>query len=169
MAPHNCYKAKGGNLEWVTIAVGSEHEWRAFCRAIGNPALAGDLRFCSAAARKRNEDQLDAIITAWTRPRDRWEITALLQAAGVAAIPTMNSKDLASDEHLLQRGFFPQVEHPEVGHRLHTGIPWTMSGTPCNVQRAAPLFGADTESVLRNVLELSDAEIKRLRDSGALN
>ena len=149
MAPHNCYKAKGGDLEWVTIAVGSEREWQALCGAIGHPALAGDPRFCSAAARKRNEDQLDAIITAWTRPRDRWEITALLQAAGVAAIPTMNSKDLAGDEHLLQRGFFPRVEHPEVGHRLHTGIPWTMSGTPCTVQRAAPLFGADTDSVLQ--------------------
>ena len=43
-----------------------------------------------------------------------------------------------------------------------------MSGTPCGVQRAAPLFGADTEEVLSRVLGLSSAEIQSLRDSGAL-
>jgi crotonobetainyl-CoA:carnitine CoA-transferase CaiB-like acyl-CoA transferase len=80
----------------------------------------------------------------------------------------MNSKDLAHDEHLLQRGFFPDIEHPEVGHRLHTGIPWTMTGTPCRVQRAAPLFGADTDEILSSLLNLSEGEIRRLRDIGAL-
>jgi crotonobetainyl-CoA:carnitine CoA-transferase CaiB-like acyl-CoA transferase len=130
--------------------------------------LANDARFASAQQRKRNENELDAIITAWTHPRDRWEITELLQAAGVAAIPVMSSKDLAEDSHLAQRGFFPQLDHPEVGRRIHTGIPWTMSGTPCRVQRPAPLVGADTEEILGDVLGLSSAEIQRLRDSGAL-
>jgi len=168
MAPHNCYKTRGGPLDWVTIAVGSEVEWRSLCAAIGKPQLANDPRFASAALRKANEDELDAIITAWTLPRDRWEITCQLQAAGVAAIPVMSSKDLAEDRHLAERGFFPDLIHPEVGHRLHTGIPWTMSGTPCRVRRPAPLFGADTEEILSELLEMSRAEIQRLRDAGAL-
>ena len=41
-----------------------------------------------------------------------------------------------------------------------------LSGT--GLRPLFPLFGADTDSVLREVLELPDAEIKRLRDSGAL-
>jgi benzylsuccinate CoA-transferase BbsF subunit len=168
MAPHNCYKTNGGPLDWVTIAVGSEREWRSLCDVIGQPSLASDPRFDSAPMRKRNEDDLDAIITAWTLPRDRWEITATLQAAGVAAIPTMSSRDLAQDPHLAERQFFPQLEHPEAGRRLHTGIPWTMSGTPCRVQSPAPLFGADTEELLGELLGLSSAEIQRLRESGAL-
>jgi crotonobetainyl-CoA:carnitine CoA-transferase CaiB-like acyl-CoA transferase len=168
MAPHNCYKASGGPLAWVTIAVGGEAQWKALCEAIGQPSLAADPRFGSAPMRKRNEDALDAIITAWTSQRDRWQITEILQAAGVAAIPTMSSKDLAEDPHLAQRGFFPDLEHPEVGRRIHTGIPWTMSGTPCRVQRPAPLFGADTEEILHRVSGLSSEEIHRLRNSGAL-
>ncbi len=168
MAPHNCYKTRGGALEWVTIAVGSEREWRSLCAAIGQPALADDSRFSNAAMRKRHEDELDAIITAWTQVRDRWEITQLLQASGVAAIPTMSSKDLAHDLHLAQRGFFPDLVHPEVGRRLHTGIPWTMSATPCRVQRPAPLLGADTEEILGELLGLSSTEIRRLQDSGVL-
>jgi crotonobetainyl-CoA:carnitine CoA-transferase CaiB-like acyl-CoA transferase len=168
MAPHNCYKTKGGPLDWVTIAVGNEREWRALCAAIGQPGLADDPRFANAQLRKANEDQLDAIITAWTQPRERWEITRQLQAAGVAAIPVMSSKDLAADPHLAARRFFPELIHPEVGHRLHTGIPWTMSATPCRVRRPAPLFGADTEEILGEVLGLSSAQIQRLRESGAL-
>jgi crotonobetainyl-CoA:carnitine CoA-transferase CaiB-like acyl-CoA transferase len=168
MAPHNCYKTRGGPLDWVTIAVGSEREWHSLCAAIGQPLMASDPRFASAPARKRNEDELDAIITAWTKTRDRWEITELLQAARVAAIATMSSKDLAHDPHLAQRGYFPEVEHPEVGRRIHTGIPWTMSGTPCRVQRPAPLLGADTEEILSDLLGMSTREIQRLQESGAL-
>ncbi len=168
MAPHNCYKTKGGPLDWVTIAVGSEREWLALCGAMGRPDLASDPRFINMAMRKRNEDELDATITAWTAARDRWEITRLLQDAGVAAIPTMSSRDLAQDPHLAYRGYFPDLEHPEVGRRIHTGIPWTMSGTPCRVERPAPLFGADTDEILGEMLEMSAAEIQRLRESGVL-
>lgn len=41
-----------------------------------------------------------------------------------------------------------------------------MSGTPCKVRQAAPLFGAD--DILGSLLGLSEAEIRRLRDSAAL-
>src|SRR6185437_529837 len=92
MAPHNCYKARGDDEAWVTIAAGNEPEWRALCRAIGQPAMAGDPRFASLEMRKRNERELDQIITQWTSQHDRWEITELLQQAGVAAFPTMSNQ-----------------------------------------------------------------------------
>ncbi len=88
MSPHNCYKARGDAERWVAIAVGTEVEWRALCAVIGQPSLADDPRFSTAAARKHNEAELDRIIEAWTSLRDRWEITEMLQKAGIAAIPT---------------------------------------------------------------------------------
>src|SRR5208283_2910736 len=72
MSPHNCYKALGDAEAWVTIAVGSETEWHALCAAMGQPSLADDPRFGSAELRKRNEDELDRIISDWTARRDRW-------------------------------------------------------------------------------------------------
>ncbi len=103
MCPHNCYKALGDAEAWVTIAAGSEAEWRALCQAMGKPTLADDPRFGSAALRKRNEDELDRIISEWTAQRDRWETTELLQRQGVAAFPTLNNKDLAEDKHISER------------------------------------------------------------------
>src|ERR1700730_15043175 len=55
MAPHNTYKAAGDADKWVSIAVGSESEWRALCAAMGKPELATDPRFNTQAARKANE------------------------------------------------------------------------------------------------------------------
>jgi crotonobetainyl-CoA:carnitine CoA-transferase CaiB-like acyl-CoA transferase len=168
MAPHNCYKSKGDAEEWLTIAVGNETEWRALCSAIGQPSLAHDPRFAAAELRKRNEEELDAIITRWTSERDRWEGAELLQRAGVAAMPTLTNKDLALDPHLRERGFLVELEHPEVGKRTHAGVPWTMSSTPCKVDRPAPILGADTDEVLGSLLGFSTEEIETLRRNGAI-
>ena len=158
MAPHNCYKSRGDAEDWVTIAVGTQAEWRALCDVMGQPSMADDPRFRTAALRKQNEDELDRIITAWTSPRDRWEVTQALQRAGVAAIPTFTNKDLALDRHLRERGYLVELEHPEVGTRTHVGIPWKMSGTPCRVRRAAALMGQDTDDILSSILGYSPDE-----------
>ena len=168
MAPHECYKAAGDENQWVSMAVASEDEWRALCDAIEQPQLAADPRFASAAERKRNEKELDRIITRWTSARDRWEIARRLQSRGVAAFPAMSSADIATDPHLTERGFLVTLEHPEVGRRIHPGIPWTMAETECKVRSPAPILGADTDAVLREVLGLSAAEIERLRSADAL-
>jgi crotonobetainyl-CoA:carnitine CoA-transferase CaiB-like acyl-CoA transferase len=168
MAPHNCYKAKGDDECWVTIAAGSEEEWRALCRAMGHPSLADDARFANLAMRKQHEDELDRIITAWTSQRDRWEITELLQKAGVAAFPTMNNQDLAEDPHLVARGFMAELEHPVVGRRRHAGVPWHMWPSACKVRKPAPLLGADTEDILQSLLGYSAQEVARLREEQVL-
>jgi benzylsuccinate CoA-transferase BbsF subunit len=166
MAPHGCYKTDGDADKWVAIAVGNDAEWSSVCLAMGLPELARDERFATAEARKENEDALDDLITSWTRKRDRWEIACLLQSVGVAAFPAMSNKDLVMDEHLMERGFLVLQEHPEVGKRVHAGIPWKMSETPCEVKSAAPLLGADTEQVLGSLLGYSQEQIERLREDG---
>jgi len=161
MSPHECYPAKGED-QWISIAVGTESEWRSLCQAMGQPALADDSRFRTAELRKRNEAALDQIVSAWTSQHDKWQITEKLQSAGIAAFPPLSNKELTEDRHLLERGYLVALEHPEVGKRIHAGIPWTMSGTTCQVRSPAPLRGADTESVLSSLLGYSKAEIERL-------
>jgi crotonobetainyl-CoA:carnitine CoA-transferase CaiB-like acyl-CoA transferase len=168
MSPHNCYKALGDAEKWVTIAIGSEDEWRTLCQVMEKPSMAGDPRFRNAALRKQNEDELDRIITAWTSKRDRWETTELLQRAGVAAVPTFNSRDVVEDVHLRERGFIHELEHPEVGRRIHSGIPWKMSATACRVRKPAPLLGADTDEVLGTLLGYSSDKIASLRTAEIL-
>jgi len=169
MSPHNTYKAAGDADKWVSIAVGTDAEWYALCAVMGKLELAKDARFSTASARKHHEDELDSIISEWTRSRDRWEITETLQHAGVAAFPSMSNKDLATNEHLRERGYLVRLEHPEVGQRTHVGIPWTLDGKACKVASPAPIRGADTEAVLSKLLGYSGEKIDGLREAGALS
>jgi crotonobetainyl-CoA:carnitine CoA-transferase CaiB-like acyl-CoA transferase len=167
MAPHNCFRCAGED-EWVTIACGTEEEWQALCRAIGQPQLATDARFGSASARKAHEEALDQILTAWTTAREKWEVTRVLQAVGVAAFPSMSGKDLVEDPHLNARDFFVRLSHPEVGVRTHMGMPWLLTRGPNGVRRPAPLLGQDTDQVLRDVLGYSAQDVARLKDERVL-
>ena len=169
MSPHNTYKTAGDADRWVSIAVGTEAEWRALCMAMGKPELAEDSRFSSLSARKQNENELDRIISEWTITRDRWEIAEALQRAGVAAFPSMSNKDLATNEHLRERGYLVRLEHREAGQRTHAGIPWTLGGKSCRVASPAPIRGADTDAVLSKLLGYSAGRIDELRKSDVLS
>ncbi len=163
MSPHNCFRCAGED-EWVTIACGTEAEWQAFCNAIGQSQLVTDSRFRTAQDRKAHEDELEAIISAWTTTQRKWDVTRTLQAAGVAAFPSMNSKDLAEDAHLNERGFFSRLQHAEVGVQMHTGIPWRLTNAPNGVRSPAPLLGADTDTVMKELLGFSSETIARLKE-----
>ncbi len=167
MSPHNCFRCAGED-EWATIACGTDKEWQALCQAIGKPELATDVRFRTGQDRKANENELEQLLTAWTQQRGKWEVTQTLQAAGVAAFPSMSSKDLAEDSQLNERGFFARLSHPEVGVRTHTGIPWLLTQSPNGVRAPAPLLGQDTDQVMRDLLGYSDQEIARLKESQIL-
>ena len=167
MAPHDCFRCAGED-EWVSIACGSDEEWHALCRTIGQPQLATDVRFRTARDRKANEDALDQILTEWTLSRDKWDVTHTLQAAGVAAFPSMNSKDLADDPHLNARGFFAKLPHAEIGVITHTGIPWLLTNAPNGVRSHAPLLGEHTDEVMRNVFGYSEELIAKLKEEKVL-
>ena len=135
---------------------------------IGQAELATDVRFCTAPARKANEEELDQILTAWTATREKWDVTHLLQEVGVAGFPSMSGKDLIEDPQLNARGFFERLPHPEVGTRTHMGIPWRLTHAPNGVRSSAPLLGQDTDQVMGEVLGYSSEEIARLKDEQVL-
>jgi crotonobetainyl-CoA:carnitine CoA-transferase CaiB-like acyl-CoA transferase len=167
-APYNCYRCAGDDA-WVSIAVTDEGQWAALCGAMGQPALAQDLRFRTSQARKAHEDSLDAIVGGWTRGLDRWEVTRRLQAVGVGAFPSLNVQELIDDAHLAARGYFGLAPHPEVGVRAHLGAPWRMAVRPNGERGPAPLFGEHTDEVLREWLGADAREIEAWRQAGALS
>lgn len=162
MAPHGVFRCAGED-RWVSIVCGSDEEWQAMCQAMDRPELARDERFQTLANRKANEDELDRVVEDWTRTRDPFEVTQLLQAAGVAAFPPLSNRELAENQHLNQRRFFVEREHPEVGVRQHVGIPWRMSETACEVSGAAPVLGHDNDYVYGQLLGMSSGLIAELK------
>ena len=160
-APCNVYRCRGDD-RWVAIAAARVEEWEALCGAIGRPELASEPRFASAAARKAHEEEIDRILAGWCASRDRWEVTELLQAAGVPAFPSVSSEDLRTDPHLAARDAFNTVEHPEVGIKAHFRVPWRWTRRANGTGSRAPCLGEHTEEALGKVLGMSPDEIADL-------
>lgn len=161
MAPHGVFMCEGED-RWVSVACGSDGEWRALCGVMGRPEFAEDPRFVTLADRKANEDELEQLIMEWTITQDPFAVTKACQEAGVAAFPPLKNSELDEDPHLNARNFFVEKEHPVAGVRRHAGIPWKHSDTPCEVWRAAPVMGQDNEYVFGELLGMSSDEIAGL-------
>ena len=147
---------------WVAIAVGSDDEWQALCRAIGRPEWAGDPRFADVRGRLEHQDELEGLLGGWTRRHTAYEVMQSLQAVGVAAGPVLAIPDLVDDPHLQARGFLVEIDHPEVGRRPVAGLPARFSAMPALAYRPAPCLGEHNDQVLRGLLHLSAEDVQRL-------
>lgn len=161
-APHNVYKAWGID-RWLAIEVHDDQQFKSLAEAMSQPELASDARFANAASRKKNEAELDEIITAWSSQRDRDKTVAKLVKAGVIAAPSRDARDLYSDQHLRERGHFAHIDHPNLGEIDLFGPPWKMNGLDAETVRA-PFLGEHTDEVLKNVAGLGDSDLNSLRD-----
>lgn len=166
MAPHNCYRC--GDGKWITIAVATEEEWKAFCQAIGDPGWTMEESFCDAYQRHKNQEELDERVQEWTMTHTTYEVMELLQAAGVAAVPSLNSEGLYNDPHLRERGCFQEVDHAIMGKRVVVAPHWKFSHTPASTCRPAPLLGEHNEYVFLELLGMSPAEMEELAQRGVI-
>jgi benzylsuccinate CoA-transferase BbsF subunit len=167
-APHGCYACKGTD-EWCAIAVFTAEEWQSFCDAIGNPSWTKDPKFADLMGRLKNVDELDAKVSEWTATLDAHVVMETLQAAGVAAGEVQRAPDTLADPQLKWDGAIVELDHPVSGKRLYPGVPFRMSGTPPLESTTAPLLGQHTEEICRELLKMSDEEIKRLIDEDVLH
>jgi crotonobetainyl-CoA:carnitine CoA-transferase CaiB-like acyl-CoA transferase len=167
-APQGVYPSRGDE-RWVAIAVEDDAMWDALCRVPGLDALAVDARFASLENRLAHHDELDEVLSAWTRVRTDSEAAAELQSFGVAASPVFDGWDLLADPQLAARDFFHALPHARFPRDLVFGQAVRLSATPPRSERAAPAFGEHSRDILRDVVGLDDATIQRLIDDGVVH
>ncbi|MCX7911850.1 MAG: CoA transferase [Dehalococcoidales bacterium] len=163
--PHGVYPCRGDD-RWCTIAVTTEEQWQAFCRAIGSPGLVHDGRFSSLENRKRHEEELNRIVSDWTVNRTPEEVMVCLQKAGVPAGICANTADLLADPQLQHRNIYWRLPHPELGEFTHLGQSFMLSRTPAAPYSPSPLLGEHTEMVCTELLGMTDEEFIALMQEG---
>ena len=105
-------------------------------------------------ARIENRAAIDEFVGSLTRNHNAHELTAKLQAAGVAAYPVENCVDIHQDDNLEAFGFWHWLEHKEMGPSPYEGLEHRMSRTPGTLRSAAPILGQDNDEVFRGCSKL---------------
>ena len=163
-APHGVYPAEGIE-RYIAIEVATEEQWRGLCSVIPMGRLAG---MRTADKRRACSGEIDGVIAGWTRERDAWAVVAELADAGVPAAVVQRPSDLYEDAQLASRGFFVACEHSVMGPTPYDGPATHFSETPAQVT-AGPCLGEHTESILREILGLSDDEIAAYAGEGVFS
>ena len=83
------------------------------------------------------------------------------------AIRTLD--EIVEDEHLKERGFFTEVEHPELDRTFtYPGPAAIYNGSPWAISRRAPLIGEHNVQIFCEELGLSKGELTVLAEGGVI-
>ncbi len=142
-----------GDDEWCVVSLNGDDDGRALA-AVVDP---GD------------DPDVAAALSRWARGRSPVEVAERLQAVGIPAGPMQRADDVLADPQLTYRHVLTEITHPcfEVTLPAEAG-PAPYRNIPPAPQRPAPLPGADTRRICRDVLAMSAQETDRLIAAGVL-
>jgi crotonobetainyl-CoA:carnitine CoA-transferase CaiB-like acyl-CoA transferase len=136
----------------ITIAVASDKLWKSFCEAIGRRDLMNDPLFNTNPLRVKNRNTLEPILEKMFRSQSAAHWVNALSKHGIPCTIVRNLKEVVDDEQTAARNMTPLVDHAVAGPIRVMGVPVQLSQTPGRIFGAAPLLGADTDAVLKDVL-----------------
>ena len=161
------FKARDG---YFVLAVLREHHLKRLAEFLGHPEWPSDARF---ATREGWAAQIDPLVRPaledWARDKGKLEACRELCALGLAAGPSNLAEDICNDPHVEARGMILEVPRPddEKPMRIH-GNPVKLSRVAEGPVRRFPRLGEHTTEVLRELLDLSKAELAELRAQDAI-
>ena len=174
-APHGVYRCKSASTglanpsdDWVTIAITTDEEWKRLCQVMGVPELAAAPRFADLLSREKHQDELDSIVSEWTRNMNSYEVMQKLQDVGIAATPVLSGEGVFNDPQYQERELLELVDHPSTGPYFLPGVAWKMSKSPGVVRWPSPRLGEHNELIYGELLGKSAEEIEILSGDGII-
>jgi crotonobetainyl-CoA:carnitine CoA-transferase CaiB-like acyl-CoA transferase len=162
------YRAFRASDRPITMAVGSEKLWSAFCRAIGREDLECHADYATNALRVKNRAALEQILQEvfLHRPAEHW--LRSLHALGIPCSLLRDFREVVEDPHSEARDLFPKVACANGSQRV-TGNPIKFPNSLPVPLTPAPRLGEHTRLALREVLGLDDGAIDALAKQGIID
>jgi formyl-CoA transferase len=164
-APYNVYPARDG---FVAIICNTNRHFDALADAMEQPQLKTDPRFADLRSRVAHIDEIDDIVSAWTRTQARADLVAKLLANRVPHAPVRDLDEVINDENMLARGSLQRIAHPQYGDITVQHSPMRFDGVSLMPLRPSSALGADRDLVLGDWLGLDAAEIAELEKAGVV-
>ena len=132
---------------------------------MGSPELADSDEYADESARRRNSERLDGIVARWTREHDAAQLAESLQSVGIAAGRASKNYQLLADPHLNERGFFVEIQEPDVGPKIYPGQAIRMPGMDRASWIPSARLGEHTQQILTELLGMKPARIANLEQN----
>jgi crotonobetainyl-CoA:carnitine CoA-transferase CaiB-like acyl-CoA transferase len=158
------YETRDGHM---SVAVMTDAQWRAFCKAMGHPEWLEDERFATTELRDLNIDARLELIQSALIDRTTEDLLQTLEDAGVPCAPVLHRKDVIEHPQVLAADVLREHDHPVAGRLRQTRTAARFEGTEPDYRRGAPELGEHTDEVLAEA-GLSGGEIAALREAKAV-
>jgi crotonobetainyl-CoA:carnitine CoA-transferase CaiB-like acyl-CoA transferase len=165
-APLDNYPTADGR--YVCIVAGSDANFARLCKAMDRPDLLDDPRFTKLADRAAHGDEINGVVTEWTRARSAAEVEDACVAYDVPVATAYTAADMFADPHFAARGDLVEVEDPVVGPTRQQAPFPRFAGESPSAPAGAPRLGQHTREVLGDALGMSDTELDSLRSDGVI-
>ena len=165
-APLDNYPSADG--KYVCIVAGSDANFARLCKAMDRPDLLDDPRFTKLADRATHGDEINGIVTEWTRARSAADIERACIDCDVPVATAYTPADMFADPHFGARGDLVEVDDPVAGAMRQQAPFPRFTGEPPAAPSGAPRLGADTRRVLGDELGLSTGELDALAADGVI-
>ncbi len=114
-------------------------------------------------------DRVAAPVKEFFATRTRQECLEAAAARSIYMAPLLDAQGVCESPHLQSRGFWEQVEHPELGESVALCGPYAkLSETPLRIRRRAPLVGEHNIEVYGGELGYSREEMVLLAEAGGI-
>ncbi|CAN5913770.1 CoA transferase [soil metagenome] len=166
VAPSNIYPTK--EEDYVLIAANADNVFARFSEAIGHPDWTEDKQYATHHARGEHMEELDAMISDWSRERGVEQILETMAEAGVPAGKVFTAADMTQDEHYAARENVIKIQDPEIGDFPMQNVVPRLTETPGEVHWTGPGLGEHNEEVYAELLKLDDNERSGLLQRGII-
>ncbi|KWC35753.1 CoA-transferase [Burkholderia ubonensis] len=155
-----------GDGKTVILGLQHEREWKAFCSDVLDlPLLADDRRFASNSQRIEHRAELAALITETFSSLTAEELTARLDAAGIANAHLNDMQEVWTHPQLAARNRWASVS-TEKG-LVPVLLPPGADASSPPALRAVPSLGEHTDAILGE-LGFTGSQIRQMRATSAI-
>ena len=112
---------------------------------IGKPEMMDAPRFQDRASWMAAQPEIQGLIREWCLGQNKEDVWRLGQDLRIPCAPVYDAADLAGSEHLKERGFWWEIDHPEAGKVVVPGAPYLLDGETLKAREPAPRIGEHAE------------------------
>ena len=162
--PSNVYSCKDGP---IYAGVLLDSHWTILAELMGEPDLAQNPAFATAAARSENRDICNQLFGDWLSQQDCASAVETLRRHGLAAAPVQTYGEAAQDAQVLERDMLQNVTFADGSSAPITGPAAKFSRTPTRIRAAAPELGQHTDEILAEI-GIDQARRDALAEAGVI-